>query len=80
MEFVLCTVDSAADGAITSVRTEGVIMNNAKGGHNNDLGSMTSQSANSKNETAWIPPEYNGIVQFDVTDAFLFEGLHKKTA
>ena len=75
MEFVLCTVKSAVDGAITSVQTEGVIVENGKGMCGNDLGSVTSQSATSEHETAWIPPEFDGIVQFDVTDAFLFEVL-----
>ena len=75
MEFVLCTVESAVDGDITSVQTEGAIMDNNNGLRGNDLGSMTSQSASSELETAWISPEFDGIVQFDVTDAFLFEVL-----
>jgi hypothetical protein len=32
VEFVLYTVNGTADGAIASVRTEGVIMENAKRG------------------------------------------------
>ena len=36
---------------------------------------MTSQLASSEHKNAWIPPEFDGIVQFDVTDAFLFEVL-----
>jgi hypothetical protein len=42
VDFVLCTVESAADGAITSVQTEGAIVDNVKVTHSNDLGSVTS--------------------------------------
>jgi len=75
VEFVLCTVESAVDGAITSVQTEGAIVDNAKGMSSDDLGSVMSQSASSEQEAAWISPAFDGIVQFDITDAFLFEEL-----
>ena len=50
-------------------------MDNIKGMCGNDLGRVTSQSASSEHETAWIAPEFDGIVQFDITDAFMFEVL-----
>ena len=50
-------------------------MDNVKGICGNDLGSVTSQSASSEHETAWISLEFDGIMQFDITDAFLFELL-----
>ena len=55
--------------------TEGVIMDDIKGMCSNDLGSVTSQSASLEHETAWVSPEFDGIVQVDVTNAFLFEVL-----
>ncbi len=57
MEFVLCTVESAVDGAITSAQTEGVIVDNVKGICGDDLGSVTSQSASLEHETTWISVE-----------------------